>query len=244
MYLKKIFLLTVIIVTLLAGSISLADDYIPPRVGEELEYEVTVKSMIHGANQRVSIVESGIYQERPVITIRCEMDSVGMVKSLTKYKEKEEIILDLEGLFPWVIRHEISDKDGVEKEEVTFDYQKGIAVRVYSENGAAEERTEIQVPGYVQDVLSLQFYLRKNISQGDNQVYLYSNGKIKQISYQVTEVTEQLNLECGKYSKHYRVHNPEKGIAILVADTPECYPLVIQKDGKIGKIESKLVKVK
>lgn len=244
MYRKEIYLLILILGTLVIGSIGLAEDYIPPRIGEHLEYEVTVKSMVHGANQTVSIVESGIYQDRPIIKVRSEMVSVGMVKSLTKYKEIEEIVLDSEGLYPWVIRHEIADKNGVEKEEVTFDYQKGLAVRVFSENGGPEERTEISVPGYIQDVLSLQFYLRKNILQGDNQVYLYSGGKIKKISYQVTKVEEQLNLECGKYPKHYRVYNSDKEIAILVADTPERYPLVIQKNGKIGKIEAKLIVIK
>ncbi len=244
MYRKGFFLALLIICTILTNAVGLADGYIQPRVGEFLEYEVIVKSMIHGANQIVRVIESGVYQDRPVIKIQCVMDSVGMVKSITKYKETEEMILDLEGLFPWVIRHEISDKDGVETEEVTFDYPNGVAVRVFSENGGPKERTEIQVPGYVQDVLSLQFYLRKNISLGDNEVYFYSGGKIKKISYQVTEIVEPLKLKAGDFQKYYQVNNPDKNITILISKTPERYPLAIQKIGKIGKIEAKLATIK
>ncbi len=244
MYRKGLFLTLLMVSVFLMSAIGLANDYIPPKVGECLKYKVTVKSMVHGADQIIRVVQSCIYRDRPVIKIQCEMDSVGLVKNLTKYKETEEIILDLEGLYPWVIRHEITDKEGIETEEVTFDYQNGLAVRIFSKNGGPKERTEIRLPGYVQDLLSLQFFLRKNISQGDNQVYLYSDGEIKKISYQLTEIPEPIKLECGQFQKHYRIYNPEKDITILLADTPEHYPLVIQKNGKIGKIEAKLVEIK
>jgi hypothetical protein len=244
MYRKGMFIALLSVLSILTGVVGLADDYIQPRVGECLEYGVIVKSMIHGADQTIKIVESDVYLGRPVIKVESVMDSVGMIKSIAKYREKEEIILDLEGLYPWVIRRETSDKDGLEIEEVTFDYSKGVAARVYSENGGPEERTEMKVQGYVQDGLSLQFYLRKNITKGDDEIFFYSNGKIKKISYQVTEILKPLKLECGEFQKHYRVHNPEEKITILISKTPERYPLAIEKIGKIGKIEAKLVTVK
>ncbi len=244
MFRKGLFLSLLILSALLLSATGLTDDYIPPRVGECLEYKVFVKSMMHGADQTVRVVESGTYRDRPVIKIQSIMDTVGLAKTITKYKETEEMILDLEGLYPWVIRREIADKDGIEVEEVTFDYPNGSAVRSFSKNGGPKEQTKIQVPGYVQDVLSLQFYLRKNIFQGENRVYFYSDGEIKQISYQVTEKSEPLKLECGQFQKQHQIYNSEKNITILLAVTPERYPLVIQKIGKIGKIEAMLVGVK
>lgn len=244
MFRKLIFILLLSLLSILNGIVGLTDDYIQPKVGECLEYEVVVKSMVHGANQTVSIVDSGIYLDRPVIKVQCVMDSVGMIKSITQYRETEEIILDLEGLYPWVIRREISDKDDLETEEVTFDYSKGVAARVLKKNGNPEKRDEIIVPGYVQDALSLQFYLRKNVALGDNEIFYYSNGKVKKIGYQVTEVTEPLKLEWGKFQSYYRIHNPEEKITVLISKTPERLPLAIQKVGKIGKIEAKLVNIK
>lgn len=244
MFRRMIFIFLLSFSSILIGTVESTDDYIQPKVGECLEYEVVVKSMVHGANQTVNIVESGVYRDRPVIKVRCVMDSVGLVKNLTKYKETEEIILDLEGLYPWVIRREITDKDGVETEEVTFDYLRGVAVRNFSKNGGPEERSEIQVMGYVQDALSLQFYLRKNVTLGHNEILYYSDGKIKKISYQITEVIEPLQLDCGEFKKHYQINNSGEKITILISKTPERYPLVIQKNGKIGKVEAKLVTIK
>jgi len=244
MYRKGLFLTVLTVIALFTSVIGLTNDYIPPRVGECLEYQVIVNSMMHGADQTIRVVESGVYRERPTIKVQCVMDSVGLAKSITKYKETEEVILDLEGLYPWVIRHEISDKDGTKTEEVTFDYPNGAAVRIFSENGGSKERTVIQLPGYVQDLLSLQFFLRKNISLGVNQVYLYSDGEIKKIGYQITEISEPLNLACGQFQRYYRIYNPAKNITILLAGTPEHYPLVIQTNSKIGKIEAKLVEIR
>ncbi len=244
MFRKGIFLTLLTLSALWMSAAGLTDDYTPPKVGESLEYKVYIRSMMHGADQTVRVVESGNYRERPVLRIQSDMDTVGLAKTITKYREWEEIILDLEGLYPWVIRRQISDKDGLEIEEVIFDYPNGLAVRTISKNGGAKEQTEIQVPGYVQDVLSLQFYLRKNISLGDNQIYFYSDGEIKEINYQGTENQGSLSLECGEFDKHYQIVNPEKKITILLSATPRRYPLVIRKIGKIGKIEAKLVRVK
>lgn len=244
MFRKGLFLFVLTISALVMSAAGLTGDYVPPRVGECLEYKVFVKSMMHGADQSVRVVEATLYQARPVLVIQSKMDTVGLVQTLTKYQETEEIILDLEGLYPWVIRRRISDKDGSEIEEVIFDYPKGTAVRTVSKNGGPKQRTEIQVPGYVQDVLSLQFYLRKNTSLGDNQIYFYSDGEIKEISYRATASKEPLNLECGRFEQHYQMDNVEKKITIILADTPERYPLLIRKIGKIGKIEAKLYRVK
>lgn len=242
---RKIMVLPLLIMNLfLFSAIGLTECNIPPRVGESLQYKVFLKSMIHGADQIVRVIEADTYRDRPVIKVQSVMDSVGLAKSLTKFTEKEEMILDREGLYPWIIRREVSDKDEIETEEVTFDYPNNVAVRIYSKNNGPQERSEIQVPGYVQDNLSLQFYLRKNYSQKENQLYFYSDGEIKKISYQIVEISETLKLDCGQFSKQYKVHNPEKNITILISDTPEHYPLVIQKIGKIGKIEAKLVEIK
>lgn len=244
MFRKGLFLTLLTVSALIVNAVGLTDDYIPPKVGECLEYKVYIKSVMHGADQTVKVVEAGNYQERPVLTIQSNMDTVGLAKTITKYQEWEEIILDLEGLYPWVIRRRVSDKDGLETEEVVFDYANGLAVRTVSKNGGPKEESEIQVPGYVQDVLSLQFYLRKNSSLGNKQVYFYSDGEIKEISYRATENQEPLSLECGEFEKHYRIENGEKKITILLSVAPERYPLVIRKIGKIGRIEAKLSGIK
>lgn len=244
MFRKGLFLTIVMVSALLMSAVGLAVEYNPPEVGECLQYKVFVKSMMHGADQTVKVVELRNYRERPVLRIQSNMNTVGLAKTITQYQEWEEIILDLEGLYPWEIRRQVSDKDGSESEEVVFDYANGLAVRTVSKNGGPKEQTTIEVPGYVQDVLSLQFYLRKNAALGNNQIYFYSDGEIKEISYQGIERQELLTLECGEFERHYQIDNPEKKITILLATTPKRYPLVIRKVGKIGKVEAKLVEIK
>lgn len=241
MFRKGLFFLCLAVISQLTTAAGPAECLVSPRVGESLEYKVNVKSLFHGANQTVRVVESGVYRDRPTLKIQCVLETVGLMKSLTGYRETEEVILDSEGLFPWVIQHEIRDKGDIEIEEVFFDYPNGTAIRLYSKNGGPEERTEISVPGYVQDGLSLQYFLRKNFTPGENEIYFYSNGKIKRINYQISEIREELTMECGTFNKYYRVDNPESKITILIADNPAHYPLVIRKNAKIGEVEAKLV---
>lgn len=243
MFRKGLFLTIVMVSVLLINVIGLADDYSPPEVGECLYYKVYINSMMHGADQTIKVVELSNYRERPVLRIQSNMNTVGLAKTITQYREWEEIILDLKGLYPWEIRRQVSDKDGNESEEVVFDYANGRAVRTVSKNGGPKEETAFEVPGYVQDVLSLQFYLRKNVALGNNQIYFYSDGEVKEISYQGTERQEPLTLECGEFEKHYQIDNAEKKITILLSNAPKRYPLVIRKIGKIGKVEAKLVEV-
>src|SRR5690606_28795941 len=134
MFRKGLFLLVLTISALFMSAAGLTDDYVPPRIGECLEYKLFVKSMMHGADQSVRVVEATFYRERVVLVIQSKMDTVGLVQVLNEYHGTEESILDVEGLYPWVIRRIISDEDGSETEEVIFDYSKGTAVRTVSKN--------------------------------------------------------------------------------------------------------------
>ena len=215
-----------------------------PQVGENLEYEVIVKSMIHGANQSVKILSTQTLHSREVLNIQSTMKTIGTMDAIAKFSEKEDLVLDREGLFPWVIRREVHDKDETVIDEVTFDYVNNVAVRQLSRNGGQTVRSEIKFSGMVQDGLSLQFYLRKTkLTPGEAKVNFYSNGSIEETPYQVKLVKEKLKLDCGTYDGYYEVVHPRSSITILLADSDDQIPLVIRKNAKFGKIESKLTKI-
>lgn len=214
-----------------------------PKVGEILHYRVIVRSVIHGGDQTSRVVAKTHYQNREVFKIQSTMTTAGIVQKLYPYRETEEILLDEEGLYPLFLRREIQDKDGMETEEVRFDYERQIGVRHHSEQGSTPVQSEFPLPGYVHDALSLQYFLRKNRFEGktDQTLYFYSNGKIKEVNYDAIKVQKRIELPAGTYSSYYEVDNDD--ITVLIADISERYPLIIRKMAKFGKIEARLMTI-
>ncbi len=214
------------------------------RVGETLVYKVMAKSIIHGADQTVKVVSKGNYRNRETYNIHLTMSTVGLVREITRYSEKEDLVLDAEGMYPWYIRHEIMDGDNIEIEEVTFNYSKGVAVRIHSENNGPKTRTEIKLPGFVQDGVSLQYYLRKaNLNPGANQIYFYSNGKVEPVYFNLSEGIKPLKLECGTFDQYLLLNDPASKFTVMIAKDQNRYPLVIQKIAKFGKVEARLIQI-
>jgi hypothetical protein len=214
--------------------------------GEVYEYKVIVKSLIHGGNQTVKIInDHEIYKGVAAIRIRSILTTVGMVNKLTGYYETEEMVLDAEGLYPLYLKRESRDNKGTEVEEVRFDYQRKIAYRRLVETKKPEQQMEIKLPGIVHDGLSLQFFLRKaDLRPGAHHLYFYSNGSgsIKEVDYSAREVKRKLQLETKTYSEYLEIKSPEVNITIILANDAERYPLIIRKIAKVGKFEAKLVK--
>jgi len=229
------------VVLLFQASWGQAQIYVP-KIGETLQYKVIVKSVIHGADQSVSVVSRETYRNRDAVRIRSQMTTVGMVQSLYSYSEFEEALLDADGLYPLWIKRKIHEKGSVETEEVTFDYHRGIAVRVVTENDGPAERTEIKLPGHVYHGLSLQYYLRKKATDPrPGKLYFYSNGKIKEVTYKAASGKGTLTLESGTFSDYIQLMSDD--ITVVIADNTEKYPLIIRKMAKFGKVEARLVSV-
>jgi hypothetical protein len=229
-------------VGLIAGSLVPTYAY-RVKTGEVLEYRLTVKSVIHGGNQTIRVTGAENFKNRPALTVTSTLTSVGLVKKITGYSETEELILDAEGLYPLRLKREIHDNKKVEVEEVSFDYARKVAIRILNKTNEPTERSEVKLPGYVQDGLSLQFFLRKSeLKPGNYKVYFYSNGSVEEISYGIREVNQRLKMDCGQYSGYWVVDNPKVGITIVLSNDEDRLPLIIRKTNNIGKFESKLIK--
>jgi hypothetical protein len=213
--------------------------------GGVLDYKVIIKSVIYGGDQTIKIInDKENYKGQSAIRVRSTVTTVGVVNKLIGFSEIEEMVLDVNGLYPLYLKRETRDSKGTEVEEVSFDYRKKIALRRLVKTNKPEKRTEIKLPGIVYDGLSLQFFLRKGeLKPGNHQLYFYSNsGKIKDIDYSVREVKKKLQLENATYSEYVEVRSPKVSITILISNDEDRYPLVIRKLAKIGKFEAKLVK--
>jgi hypothetical protein len=214
-----------------------------PEIGETLQYKLIVKSMIHGANQTVKVVSREKYNGNEVYRIQSSMTTVGVVQKLYSYSETEEILLSADGLYPVYLKRKIHEKDETEIDEVRFDYTKGIAFRSLSKNGAKPEYSEIKLPGYVCEGLSLQYFLRRIPSGSkNNKLYFYSKGKIKEVAYRISEEHQKaLTLDCGTFSDYYRIEGED--ILVVIADNSAHFPLVIRKMANFGKVEARLINI-
>ena len=173
------------------------------------------------------------------------MGTIGLVKGLYNYSQVEDLVLDAEGLYPWVIKLAIQDNKSNQREEISFDYASHKAVRLVSKNGGAQESSEIDLPGFVQDGLSLQFFLRKDqIVDSVNKIYFYGNGSISENTFTVKQISQAVHLECGTYSKCLQIVDDVSKITILVTDNLERLPILIKSIASFGSIEMKLSKIK
>lgn len=215
-----------------------------PKVGEVLEYKVVVKSVIRGAVQTIKVVSKGVYNGREVYNIRSEMTTIGLVKGLYDYSQVEDLVLDAEGLFPWFIKQEVKNGKNIKQEEVSFDYSRKIAVRLLSQNSGTQERTEFCLPDFVQDGLSLQFFLRKDQNiNGPNKIFFYNNGLIAENSFEVMRINQPITLESGTFPRYCQIVDNVSQIKISIAETPERFPIAIKKITDFGAIEMKLFKI-
>jgi hypothetical protein len=221
-----------------------ANGYLP-RVGETLDYDLWVKSVIHGGKQTVKILSrDSVPDGNEVFHVQCTMKTIGLAYTLTKYSEVEDLILDGKGIYPLSIRREVHQGKTISIEKVEFDYKNGIATRSYCVDNGKIETNEIKLPGIVQDAVSLQFFLRKgDFQRGTNKLYYYENGTIDETSYNVAEGTTALKLVCGTYSKYQRIDHNGGKITVLVAQDAYRIPLIIRVLASFGKVEAKLIKI-
>ena len=215
-----------------------------PRVGEVLEYDLWVKSIIHGGKQTVRVLSQEQFDDRNVVHVQCTMWTIGLVRSLTKYSETEDLTLDRDGLYPLTIQREIHQGDSTTIDNVKFDYDNGIATRTYCVNDGNKDITEFKLPGFVQDAVSLQFFLRKgDFHEGMNKLYYYENGMVEETSFSVSEVNQALTLNCGTYPNYDRIAHSGGKITVLVTRDTYHFPLVIKVLASFGKVEAKLSKI-
>jgi Protein of unknown function (DUF3108). len=216
----------------------------PLKVGEILQYKVTVRSAIYGANQTIRVASKGSYNGRTVYNIHSDMEAVGLVKGLTNYSQVEDLVLDAEGFYPWVIKISTKDNNHDEYEEVRFDYAAKKAVRRLTKNGSEKEPRELDLPGYVQDGLSLMFFLRNDkIGESIDKVYFYNHGSVAENAFNAKEVSQDIQLECGTYHKYLQINDSDSSLMVLIADAPERFPIVVRSIARFGAIEMKLSKV-
>ena len=215
-----------------------------PRIGEILEYDVWAKSICAG-KQTFKILAQDTFKDHKVLKIWNELKTIGLVWRFTKYSVKEDLIVDQNGLYPLSIRLENRQGKAISVENTEFDYTKAISLRTLSIDGVTKESMEQQIPGLVQDSVSLQLYLRKGIFQkGLNKLYFYEKGTIEAKEYEVVEVNQELKLLVGNYSGYYKI-DYDKGKIIILLAKDTYIPLVINvMSPYIGKIEARLTRIK
>ncbi|HBE77736.1 MAG TPA: hypothetical protein DDW65_08105 [Firmicutes bacterium] len=239
---RKIILCCLGLLIIGTGLVS-ANDY-SPRVGEVLHYKVIVKSAIYGADQTVKVVSKGVYNGREVYTIHSEMWAIGLVKGIHNYRQVEDLIMDADGFYPWVIKVNTQDANKSKQEEVRFDYAAKKAFRSVIKNDEPQKNSEIELPGPVQDGLSLLFFLcRDKVADSENQIYFYGNGSIDHITFTTKQATQPVQLDCGTYTKYLQIFDNVSRITVLVTQSPSRIPIVVKKMAKFGMIEMKLSQI-
>lgn len=240
MFKLKMMMISLLTVVVLMSCHTVVAKSYSPEIGETLKYDVYVKTIIHGATQTVTVMSEEDYQGRKVYRIVSKMNTLGLVNKLTSYSENEVLLLDADHLCPLYLKKTVIDKKEAEVEEVIFDYENKKAQRKYTLNAEKTEVKEIELPGRIQDGLSLLYYLRSKTSKSKSEtIYFYNNGKVKEINCTYKANPDSaVSLECGEFPNTFKATGDEL-VVTLDVDSPK-YPLLVAKMAKFGNVEMKL----
>ena len=224
------------------GSFGYANEFYL-RVGEVLQYKAYAKSAIYGANETIKVVSKDTFSGREVYRVHAEMNTIGFVKGLYNYSQSEDLVMDAEGFYPYWIRLNTQERSKVQEEEIRFNYETKKATRVKTKNGVTTT-SEIDLPGFVQDGLSLQFFLRQgHIQELPHRVYFYGNGHINESNFDVKSIAKPLRVENVTYPKYLQITDSENDITVMIAENQDRLPILVKKIANIGSIEMRLSKV-
>ena len=238
---RKLFPCCCLVLLLYFGSLGYANED-AFKVGEVLEYKLYAKSAIYGANEMIKVVSKDTFDGREVYRVHSEMTTVGIVKSLYNYSQTEDLIMDAEDFYPYWIRLNTQDRSKNQLEEIQFNYTAKKATRVMTKNGKTET-SEIELPGPVQDGLSLIFFLRQNqITEKPRKIYFYGNGKINESNFDIKTISKPVRIENNTYSKYLQIIDQENQITVLIAENRERLPFFVKKIANFGAVDMRLSK--
>ncbi len=119
------------------------------RPGEYLEFEIAWKFFKAGT-ATMSVADT-LYRDRPCYHIKTTARSSSTIDAFYKVRDRVESFVDKEGLFPWKFEKHLREGKFRRDRFTEFDQTRQIATL---------KKDTIDVPPYVQDILSRFYYVR------------------------------------------------------------------------------------
>lgn len=159
-------------------------------VNEKLTFDINY-GFINAGTATMEVVSVVEYQERPCFQIVTKANSNSFFSSFYNVDDRAETIIDAAGLFSW--RFEKNLKEGSYRSDRQYDFDQVNHFTVYKGD-------TIEVESYVQDALSMLYYIRTQELKPGASFYVENFVDGRKFTTQVKIIKkEKISVEAGSF---------------------------------------------
>jgi hypothetical protein len=221
------------------GSIGRYVENIAFGINEKLTFDINY-GFINAGSATLEVAQLIEYEGRPCYQIQSRARSNSFFSSFYEVDDRIESIVDAIGLFSWRFEKSLSEGNYKSNRMFTIDQRNHL---VYYQDDTVE------VNEYVQDALSMLYYLRtQNLKVGDEiEIDNYTDGKCYPVKVIVRE-RERVNVQAGSFDclvvepmlQTVGVFKNEGQLKVWLTDDRLKLPVLMKSKVLVGSISAEL----
>lgn len=211
------------------------------RVGEKLIFSIGWE-FISAGTAILAVENTTTVNDRPCYSISAVTNSNAFFSTLYKVRNRLETYVDMEGMYP--LRYVKNTSEGGYKRNfvVDFHHDKGKASIADVDSG----QTEVNVPVFVQDIISAFYYIRTQPLVIGNEITLatFDNGKYRDAVVKVLR-KERVSVSAGDFACVV-VQTPigpfknRSDLNIWLTDDARRIPVLMKSKIAVGSVRAEL----
>ncbi|MBX7151044.1 DUF3108 domain-containing protein [bacterium] len=211
------------------------------KVGEKLSFSIGWE-FISAGTAVLNVESATTINDRPCYSISAVTNSNAFFSTLYKVRNRLETYVDMEGIYP--LRYVKNTSEGGYKRNfvVDFHHDTGKASIADVDSG----QTEVNVPVYVQDIISAFYYIRTQPLAIGNEITLstFDNGKYRDVIVKVLR-KERVSVTAGDF-ECIVVQTPigpfknRSDLNIWLTDDARKIPVLMKSKIAVGSIRAEL----
>jgi len=208
-------------------------------VGEKLSFDIGY-GFINAGTASMEVLRMIEYENRPSYQIVTRAQSNGFFSTFYKVDDRVESIIDAAGLFSWRFEKHLSEGSYRAVREYELDQRQHWAI-----TGS----DTLDVPPFVQDPLSVLYYLRTQDLEIGQSVYMdnFTDGEIYPLEVRILE-KERVNVKAGTFDcivvepllQSVGVFKHEGSLRVWLTDDRLKMPVLMKSKVLVGSITAEL----
>lgn len=206
---------------------------------EMLKFDINY-GFINAGTATMEVLNLIEYENRPCYQILTTATSNSFFSSFYKVEDSVESIVDAVGMFSWHFKKKL--REGKYKSDRKYSFDQRNNQVIYNED-------TIAVPSFVQDVLSLMYYIRTQELTPDKSIFAdnFTDGKHYSIEVKVIK-RERITVEAGTFDcilvepllQSVGVFKHEGKLSVWLTDDRLKMPVLMKSKVLVGSISAEL----
>ncbi len=231
------------IVTEPVDSLDRPTDNVAFGVGEKLQFDIGY-GFINAGSASMELKRLVEYENRPCFQIVTRAQSNSFFSTFYRVDDRVESIMDAVGLYSWRFEKNLREGNFRSDQECEFNQRDHV---VYS------GRDTVEVPPYVQDPLSVLYYVRTQKLEVGKSIFVdnYTDGKLYPLEVRVLE-KDRITVKAGTFDcvvvepllKSVGIFKHEGKLKVWLTDDRLKMPVLMKSKVLVGSITAELTEYK